>query len=55
MYSKVLYLPEGACMQTSPQKDSAFDQNSGIRRTLDLVADKWTALVILALMQDTKL
>lgn len=41
-------------MQVSRQKDSAFAQTSGVRRTLDLVADKWTALVILTLTQDTK-
>lgn len=54
MYPKVPYLPKGACMQASPPKNSAFNQTSGVRRTLDIVADKWTALVILALTQDTK-
>lgn len=54
MYSKVPYIPKGACMRVSPQENSAFDQTSGIRKTLELVADKWTALIILALMQETK-
>jgi DNA-binding HxlR family transcriptional regulator len=31
-----------------------LDQNSGIRQVLDLIADKWTALIILGLARDTK-
>lgn len=41
-------------MQTESQSNTAFDQHSGIRRTLSLVADRWTALVILALAKDTQ-
>jgi DNA-binding HxlR family transcriptional regulator len=41
-------------MTTQPQQSCAFDQTSGIRKALDLVADKWTALIIMALAQDTK-
>ncbi len=36
------------------QQSCAFDQTSGVRKTLDLVANKWTALVIMALAQETK-
>ncbi|MBD2034545.1 helix-turn-helix transcriptional regulator [Leptolyngbya sp. FACHB-321] len=36
------------------QQSCAFDQTSGVRKALDLVADKWTALIIMALAQDTK-
>lgn len=55
MYLKVPYIPKSAFMTepVSPPDFCAFDQNSGIRKTLDLIADKWTALVIMALMQDT--
>jgi DNA-binding HxlR family transcriptional regulator len=31
-----------------------LDQNSNIRQVLDLIADKWTALIILGLARDTK-
>jgi DNA-binding HxlR family transcriptional regulator len=41
-------------MTTQPQQACAFDQTSGIRKALDLIADKWTALIIMALAQDTK-
>jgi DNA-binding HxlR family transcriptional regulator len=54
MYKKVLYLPKGACMNLPLSQPCAFDQASGVRKTLDLVADKWTALVIMALMTDKK-
>lgn len=41
-------------MNSSSSQSCAFDQASGVRRTLDLVADKWTALVIMALIHDKK-
>lgn len=31
-----------------------LDQNSDIRQVLDLIADKWTALIILGLSRNTK-
>jgi DNA-binding HxlR family transcriptional regulator len=31
-----------------------LDQTSDVRQILDLIADKWTALVILALSRGTK-
>jgi DNA-binding HxlR family transcriptional regulator len=39
---------------TDQQQSCAFDQTSGVRKALSLVADKWTALIIMALAQDTK-
>jgi DNA-binding HxlR family transcriptional regulator len=51
----VLYLPKGAYINLSTSQICEFDRaSSGVRKTLDLVADKWTALVIIALMQDKK-
>ena len=41
-------------MPTQQQQSCAFDQTSGVRKALDLVADKWTALIIMALAQDTR-
>jgi DNA-binding HxlR family transcriptional regulator len=40
---------------TEPQaRPCVLDQNSNIRQVLDLIADKWTALIILGLSRDTK-
>jgi DNA-binding HxlR family transcriptional regulator len=40
---------------TEPQaRPCVLDQNSHIRQVLDLIADKWTALIILGLSRDTK-
>ncbi|MCU0565941.1 MAG: helix-turn-helix transcriptional regulator [Oculatellaceae cyanobacterium Prado106] len=40
---------------TEPQtRPCVLDQNSDIRQILDLIADKWTALIILGLSQGTK-
>ncbi|MBE9103991.1 helix-turn-helix transcriptional regulator [Nostoc cf. edaphicum LEGE 07299] len=39
---------------TAQEQSCAFDQTSGVRKALDLVADKWTALIIMALAEDTK-
>jgi DNA-binding HxlR family transcriptional regulator len=50
----VLYLPKGACMTLPQSQPCAFDQASDVRKTLDLIADKWTALVVIALMNDKK-
>ncbi len=54
MYKKVLYLPKGAYMNLPSPQPCPFDQTSDVRKTLDLVADKWTALVIMALVEDKK-
>jgi DNA-binding HxlR family transcriptional regulator len=54
MHEKVLYRPKGAYMNPPHSQPCAFDHASGVRKTLDLVADKWTALVIMALMTDKK-
>ena len=54
MYKKVLYLPKSVYMDSSSPQARALNHASGVRRTLDLVADKWTALVIMALIQDKK-
>jgi DNA-binding HxlR family transcriptional regulator len=35
-------------------KPNALDQNCAARRTLDLIADKWTVLIIYALADGTK-
>jgi DNA-binding HxlR family transcriptional regulator len=40
---------------TEPQaRPCVLDQNSDIRQVLDLIADKWTALIILGLSRGTK-
>jgi DNA-binding HxlR family transcriptional regulator len=40
---------------TEPQaRPCVLDQNSDIRQVLDLIADKWTALIILGLSKGTK-
>jgi DNA-binding HxlR family transcriptional regulator len=37
-----------------PIKPNALDQNCAARQTLDLIADKWTVLLIYALAEGTK-
>jgi len=37
-----------------PYKPNALDQNCAARQTLDLIADKWTVLLIYALADGTK-
>jgi DNA-binding HxlR family transcriptional regulator len=40
---------------TEPRsRPCVLDQNSNIRQVLDLIADKWTALIILGLSRGTK-
>lgn len=41
-------------MEHAPLKSNVFDQNCGSQQVLSLVANKWTALVICALAQETK-
>jgi DNA-binding HxlR family transcriptional regulator len=41
-------------MTKSRSRPCVLDQTSDVRQILDLIADKWTALVILALSRDTK-
>ncbi|MBW4695270.1 MAG: helix-turn-helix transcriptional regulator [Lyngbya sp. HA4199-MV5] len=41
-------------MNPSFSQPCPFDQASGVRKALDLIADKWTVLVIVALMNDKK-
>lgn len=36
-----------------PPKPNVFDSNCGSRRVLDLIADKWTAIVVYALARGT--
>ena len=38
----------------SKSKQCILDQNSGARATLDLIADKWTVLVLYALLEGTR-
>ncbi len=40
-------------MGTTPIKPDVFDANCGSRRVLDLIADKWTAIVVYALARGT--
>ncbi len=41
-------------MTVPSSRPCVLDQNSDVRQVLDLIADKWTALVILALSRGTK-
>jgi DNA-binding HxlR family transcriptional regulator len=41
-------------MTESQARPCVLDQNSDIRQVLDLIADKWTALIILGLSRGTK-
>ncbi len=41
-------------MTEQQSRPCVLDQNSDIRQVLDLIADKWTALIILGLSRDTK-
>ena len=41
-------------MTEEKARPCVLDQNSDIRQVLDLIADKWTALVILGLSRGTK-
>ncbi|PSB08865.1 transcriptional regulator [Pleurocapsa sp. CCALA 161] len=41
-------------MTESPSQPCVLDQTSDVRQVLNLIADKWTALVILSLSRKTK-
>jgi DNA-binding HxlR family transcriptional regulator len=41
-------------MTEPSSRPCVLDQNADVRKILDLIADKWTALVILALSRETK-
>jgi DNA-binding HxlR family transcriptional regulator len=41
-------------MTDLPPRPCVLDQSSDIRQVLDLIADKWTALVILSLSRNTR-
>jgi DNA-binding HxlR family transcriptional regulator len=41
-------------MSKPPSRPCVLDQTSDVRQILDLIADKWTALVILALSRSTR-
>jgi DNA-binding HxlR family transcriptional regulator len=41
-------------MTESTSQPCVLDQTSDVRRVLDLIADKWTALVILSLSRNTR-
>jgi hypothetical protein len=47
-YSKVRKMTE------SQSRPCVLDQTSDVRQVLDLIADKWTALIILSLSRNTR-